>query len=178
MLRFTTILNICIITVLLLFSCKNDKKTIQTVQNTEGVGIPPAVTDFATRFPKAQDVYWDTLDVGYSITFNDGTYDCKAIFDAAGKFQHQIKMIELEALPQAIQKFLNDRYKEAEIAILQLVITDTKKGYQIELQSNTDYISLEFDDKGTLIKEIKDPLSSEELEGQEEEGVEKSNKQE
>jgi hypothetical protein len=178
MLRFTTAFSISVIAVLLFFSCKNDKKNTQAVQNTEGGDIPSALTDFAKRFPNAQDVYWDTLDVGYSITFNDGKYDCKAIFDAAGKYQYQIKMVELEALPQAIQKFLNDKYKDAEIAILQLVNTDTKQSYQIELQSNTDYISLEFDDKGTLIKEIKDPLSNKELESQEEEGVEKNNKQE
>jgi hypothetical protein len=173
MLRFFIRLCLICTATFLLFSCKNDKIPQNTAQNTEGV-TTSAQSQFAKRFPNAQDVYWDTLDVGYSITFNDGKYDCKAIFDAAGNFQNHIKMIELEGLPQSIRKFLNDKYKDTEIAILQLVTTDSNQFYQIELQSNTDYISLEFDSSGKLIKETKDPLSKEELQGQEEEGVEKN----
>ena len=42
---------------------------------------------------------------------------------------------------------------------------------QIEIETNTDYINLEFDDSGKLLKEEKRPLSNEELQRQEEEGV-------
>jgi Putative beta-lactamase-inhibitor-like, PepSY-like len=144
------------------------QKTTASQAPVENSGMQAFLTN---RFPNAQDIYWDTLETGYSATFYDGKNDYKAMFDSIGQFQQTTMLIELEALPAAINKYLKEKYKNPEIAIVQLVDDGTNKTYHIELQASTDYQMLDFDVSGKLLKESKAPLSNEELKQQEEEGV-------
>lgn len=152
--------------------CKNPNTPPQNTVSETQQGSSPMQAFLAKRFPNAQEVYWDTLENGFSATFYDGRYDYKALFDSVGRFQYTTMLIELEALPPSINRFLKDKYKNAEIAIVQLVENDKQKTYHIEFQTATDYVILDFDPSGKLIKEMKDPLSIEELKRQEKEGVE------
>ena len=81
-----------------------------------------------------------------------------------------------ETLPLDIQSFIKKKYKSAIVAIAQQVNDGDNKMYQVEIETSTDYISLEFDGKGKFLKEIKHPLSNEELQQQEEEGVDETEK--
>jgi hypothetical protein len=151
------------------------EKPHTTQQNTTSQSSEEgsAMTSFlAKKFPNAQEVYWDTLDNGYSATFYDGKNDYKALFDSIGQFQQTTMLIELEALPATISKYLNEKFKNGDIAIVQLVDDGTHKSYHIEMQVGTDYQTLDFDPSGKLLKENRTPLSNEELKQQEEEGVE------
>ena len=143
-------------------------------QNTEGV--QNAVVDgskaFAQRFPQAQDVYWDTLETGVSAKFSNGKYDCIAYFDLKGGFLYATTFIERTSLPASVQQFLTDKYKGIAAAVLMSVEKPESKSYKIELETDTDYITLEFDANGKMLSEKKHPLSNEELQRQEEEGVE------
>jgi hypothetical protein len=152
--------------------CKNTDTTPKNTASPVVVEGSPMQTFLAKRFPNAQEVFWDTLENGYSATFYDGKYDYKAQFDNTGRFQNTTMLIELDALPAPINQFLKEKYKNAEIAIVQLVDNDASKTYHIELQAAADYFILDFDESGKLLKEMKDPLSSDELKRQEEEGVE------
>jgi hypothetical protein len=152
--------------------CKNTNTPQQNTASPVVVEGSPMQIFLAQRFPNAQEVFWDTLENGYSATFYDGRYDYKAQFDSTGRFQNTTMLIELDALPAPVNQFLKEKYKNAEIAIVQLVDNDTNKTYHIELQAAADYFILDFDTSGKLLKEMKDPLSNDELKRQEEEGVE------
>ncbi len=161
------------LTITCCLSCKN-----QPDPSTTTVRQPTANfhEDFAKRYPKAQDVIWDTLDIGFAALFNDGEFENKAFFDNKGVYQYTATFIEETALPKAVQQVVNTKYKNAAAAVIMRVETGSKRTFQIELETSTDYINLEFDESGKLLKEEKHPLSNEEIQRQEEEGVEQNNK--
>ncbi len=132
--------------------------------------------DFIKRYPKAEDVIWDTLDIGFAALFYDGELESKAFFDTKGVYQYTSTFIEQTALPKVIQQVLNTKYQNAAAAVIMRVKTGDKLTYQIELETSTDYINLEFDESGKLLKELKAPLSNEEIQRQEEEGVDQNDK--
>lgn len=128
---------------------------------------------FQARFPKAEDVEWDSIDGGFQVVFFDGIFDNKAFFDPSGRFQYLTSSIEIENLPAEAQAYLRKTYKEAVPTIIMAVDSGTQKTYQIELETTSDIVSLEFDANGKVLKEQKTPLSKEELQRMEEEGVDK-----
>jgi hypothetical protein len=153
-------------------ACRNAEKP----KNTEGSlsAESDASATFARQFPKAQDVSWDSLDNGVAATFYDGKNDCKAYFDAKGAFQYATSFIEIGALPPPIQYFLTEKYKNANAAVVMSVKNAQSQTFQVELETATDYVNLEFDTNGKILKEQKTPLSNDEMQRQEEEGVEKN----
>ncbi|MDZ7881203.1 MAG: hypothetical protein U5L45_26285 [Saprospiraceae bacterium] len=154
------------------FACGDGEKP----KNTEGAQIlntDAALTNFTRQFPKVQDVAWDSLDHGVSATFYDGKKDCKAYFDAKGVFQYTTSFIEVVALPASAQHFLTEKYENANAAVIMSVQNAQTQTFQVELETSTDYVNLEFDTNGKILKEQKQPLSNDEMQRQEEEGVEK-----
>jgi hypothetical protein len=141
----------------------------KNAQNTEG-----PLLAFQKLFPKAQDVVWDSTDMsGMSATFYDGTHESEAFFDAKGQYQYLTTTLDFESLPQTIQQLIQKKYNIDNIAVLQKVEDAKDKIYHFELKTDKEYINIDFDLKGNLIKESKAPLSSQELQSEEEEGVEK-----
>lgn len=167
--------------ILLGVSCKDGKPsaTKNLVTPPPSVRINESLTvAFQKQFPNAQDVTWDSLEIGTVANFFDGTNDCKAFYDATGLFQYATTLLEFEYLPTSIQNYIKTKYKSAAIAIVQRIDDGEIKSYQIELENGTDYIALEFDEKGKFQKEIKQALSPEELQRQEEEGVDENDNKE
>ena len=150
-------------------ACKNASSTASAQEGTAGAA-------FTKQFPKAQDVTWDSLDVGVVANFSNGKDICKAFYDAKGNFQHVTILMTFETLPLGIQSYIKKKYKTDVVPVAQLVNDGNNKMYQVEIETSTDYISLEFDGKGKFLKEIKHPLSNEELQQQEEEGVDETEK--
>ena len=136
---------------------------------TEGVALPA----FKARFPKAQDVSWDSVETGFAASFYDGTNQSVAFYDRKGQFQYLTTTVELEALPAVIQRFIQKKFTPDDIALIQKVEDVKDKIFHIELKTDKDYINVDFDMKGNLLKETKVPLSNQELQSEEEEGVEK-----
>jgi hypothetical protein len=163
---------ICFAILVAASACRNAEKP----KNTEGgqSTVSDASATFARQFPKAQDVSWDSLENGVSATFYDGKNDCKAYFDTKGVFQYATSFIEITALPTAAQRFLTEKYKNANAAVVMSVKNAQSQTFQVELETATDYVNLEFDTNGKILKEQKQPLSNDELQRQEEEGVEKN----
>ena len=154
-------------------ACKNQPDTSNTVS---GLPISNFHEDFAKKYPKAEDVVWDTLDIGFAALFYDGELENKAFYDTKGIYQYTSTFIEQTALPKAVQQVLNTIYQNAAAAVIMRIETGSKRTYQIELETSTDYINLEFDESGKLLKEQKAPLSNEEIQRQEEEGVDQNDK--
>jgi hypothetical protein len=142
--------------------------TASNDKNTEGA----AARAFKKQFPKAQDIQWDSADNGLVATFNDGTYQSEAFFDLNGQYQYLTTSIDFEALPQSVQAFIQKKYTIDDIAFIQKIEDKKEKMYHIELKTDKEYINLEFDLNGKFLKENKTPLSNEELQSEEEEGVE------
>jgi hypothetical protein len=152
------------------FGCSKCKQaeSVSNPQNTEGVAAT-----FKQRFPKAQDVSWDSVDNGLIANFFDGTYESEAFFDLNGQYQYLTTSIDFETLPKAIQDFIQKKYSVDELAFIQKVEDAKEKIYHVELKTDKEYINLDFDLNGKIKSESKLPLSNEELQNEEEEGVEK-----
>jgi hypothetical protein len=165
------LLNFLILIVLFCLGCSKCKQSenASNPQNTEGV----AAVAFKQRFPKAQDVSWDSVDNGLIANFFDGTYESEAFFDIKGQYQYLTTSIDFETLPKAIQDFIQKKYSVDELAFIQKVEDAKQKIYHVELKTDKEYINLDFDLIGKLKHENKLPLSNEELQSEEEEGVEK-----
>jgi hypothetical protein len=165
-------------TIIAVSACRDvgkPKNIPATQQNTEGgQSESDATATFARQFPKAQDVSWDSLENGISATFYDGKNDCKAYFDLKGTFQYATSFVEISALPTPAQRFLTDKYKNANAAVVMSVKNEQNQTFQVELETATDYVNLEFDTSGKILKEQNTPLTNDEMQRQEEEGVEKN----
>jgi hypothetical protein len=168
-LRYLSIL----LTTFCLFSCKNEPKTPTSGATQQ---VLPLQETFAKKYPNVQDVVWDTLDNGFAALFSDDTYDYKAYFDDKGVYQYTATFIEQEALPKSIQAILIKKYPDANAAVIMRIEKDNTQAYHIELETSTDYVNLDFDSSGKLLTEDKHPLSNEEIQRQEEEGVDKNEK--
>lgn len=161
------------LTIICLFACKNEQKT---PSSASGQTTVPMQDDFAKRYPNVHDVIWDTLDLGFAASFSDDTFEYTTHYDAKGLFQYTGTFIEQTDLPKEVQQILNKKYKNAAAAVIMRVDNGKSKTYQIELETSTDYINLEFADSGKLLKEEKHPLSNEEMQREEEEGVDEKDK--
>lgn len=161
------------LTILCLFACNNEPKT---PNSASGQTTLPMQDDFAKRYPNVHDAIWDTLDVGFSASFSDDDFEYKTQYDAKGVFQFTVTFIEQTALPSVVRQVLEKKYKNAAAAVIMRVDNGTIQTYQIELETSTDYINLEFDSSGKLLKEEKHPLSNEEMQREEEEGVDEKDK--
>jgi hypothetical protein len=160
------------------FACQNGDKMPKNGENqadTEGVSFVSndLAQAFARQFPKAEEVVWDSTETGLIANFLDNQLDCRAYYDPKGAFQYTTCFIETAALPTSVQRLLKEKYAEARPAVVMWVKNGQNQTYQVELDAATDYIVLEFDANGKMLKEQKKPLSTDELKRQEEEGVEK-----
>jgi hypothetical protein len=158
-------------------ACKEAAKPTQSAtaasESADAQASAQHLKIFAQLYPKADDVYWDSLDnTGFSATFFDGSFQNIAYFDAAGQFEYATSYLTVHNLPKDAQKILNTQYAKAVTAMVLRMEKNKRLTYLIELQTSTDYINLEFDDAGKLLKEKKVPLSHDEQKQQEEEGVE------
>jgi hypothetical protein len=166
-----------ILIILFCFGCSKCKQSesASNAQNlpTRQAGTEGAMAAFKQRFPKAQDVSWDSVENGLIVNFFDGTYESEAFFDFKGQYQYLTTSIDFETLPKAIQIFIQKKYSVDELAFIQKVEDTKEKIYHVELKTDKEYINLDFDFVGKLMHETKLPLSNEELQSEEEEGVEK-----
>jgi hypothetical protein len=154
--------------------CKQSENASNPQNQPNGqVGTEEIAAAFKQRFPKAQDVRWDSVDNGVVVAFFDGTYESEAFFDLKGQYQYLTTSIDFETLPKTIQDFIQKKYSVDELAFIQKVEDAKEKIYHIELKTDKEYINLDFDLNGKIKSESKLPLSNQELQSEEEEGVEK-----
>ena len=160
------------------WACQNGDKMPKNVgnpSNTEGASFVNSELNqaFARQFPRADEVVWDSTETGLIANFWCDSSDCRAYYDLKGVFQYMTRFIEISELPPSVQRLLKEKYAEAKPAVVMSVKNGQNQTFQVELDAATDYIVLEFDANGKILKEQKQPLSTEEQKRQEEEGVEK-----
>lgn len=155
------------------FACQNEQKKTAVGERQSEMSVQE---DFSKRYPNIRDIIWDTLDIGFSGSFSDDNFEHTAYYSIKGLYQFTSTLIEQTDLPVPIQEILDQKYKNAAAAVIMRIENGKNKTYKIELESSTDYINLEFDDSGQLLKEEKHPLSNEEMQREEEEGVDEKEK--
>jgi hypothetical protein len=159
---------------LIMGACKREKpaKKENAILGVSNLAKPEV--DFKARFPNAENVEWDTLaGDGFMATFSDGKADCHAQYDTSGLFLYNAVFVEASTLPLEAQKYLTQKYPESSIA---LVVSVEKlsgfKGFQVELETASKYVNIEFDSAGKVIEEFSEALDAREMREKEEEGVE------
>jgi hypothetical protein len=147
---------------------KTPQATAQHDFPTKGSSIE---LTFKQRFPNAEDIYLDSLETGFEVSFNEGDNDRMAFYDKNRHFLYVTTYIENDSLPPAAQQYVNTKYKNAQLNIINAVEDGKELHYVAELETAENYVVLEFDNKGKLLRESKHPLSKQEMQQREEEGV-------
>ena len=135
-------------------------------------GQQNALTDnLKQRFPLAQEIEWDTLVDGYVASFTNNNAPSEVFYDKKSAFVYSGTFIDQNQLPAGAQNYLNTNYKPDFVNACMQVDFPDKKAYNVEVMTDTDYVNLQFDLKGKLVQKTKEPLTNEEMQAREEEGV-------
>ena len=164
-----------ILTVFLgIYACGSNDSSAAATQSAGTPQKNPTTDNFAQRFPQAQDIEWDTLDDGMVASFTNNNESCEAFYDTKNAFVYAGTFVDQEQLPAAANAYLTKNYKADFVnACMKVDFTD-KKAYNVEVMTDTDYVNLQFDLNGNLIQQSKEPLTDEEMQAREEEGVDES----
>ncbi len=130
-----------------------------------------AQAQLAHRYPKAQNISWDSTENGLIAEFSEGALTGEATFDLMGRFKSTNFFITETDLPAALRKTIADKFPYAETTAVVLTEYADNRIYQLELLTATEYVNLTADTKGNILSENKKPLSEKEMENLEEEGV-------
>ncbi len=140
--------------------------------NSSATAQQTAVSDnFKQRFPQAQEIEWDTLADGYVASFTNNNAPSEVFYDKKNVFIYAGTFIDQNQLPATAQNYLKSNYKPDFVNACMQVDFPDKKAYNVEVMTDTDYVNLQFDLKGNLVQQTKEPLTDEEMQAREEEGV-------
>lgn len=154
-----------------IYACGGTGSGTAPAQSTSTTQISSVQTDFKNRFPTASDIEWDTVEDGYVASFVSNNVPCETFYDSKNTFQYTGIFIDQTELPAAAQVYLAKNYKQDFVNACMQVDFPEKKAYNVEVMTDTDYVNLQFDLKGNMIQQSKDPLTDEEMQAREEEGV-------
>ena len=120
--------------------------------------VPPTVkAAFKKKFPKAQNVEWDTDEEGeYEAEFDLLDKFISATFSEDGEWLKTETSMEVEALPQVIKDAISDQFDGYEVADIEYVeMPDVPSTYEVRLQEEEEYTTIEatFNDKGAVAEE-------------------------
>ena len=132
-------------------------------------------SNFIQRFPQAQEIEWDTLADGYVVSFTNNNAPSEVFYDKKNVFVYAGTFIDQNQLPAAAQAYLNTNFKPDFVNACMQVDFPTKKAYNVEVMTDTEYVNLQFDLQGNLVQQTKEPLTNEEMQAREEEGVDDGN---
>ncbi len=155
---------------ILLFSCKwnqaKENKNIVTAYTN-----PTVLESVKKMFPSAQNLSIDTLNNQIIVDFDNGMNECQSQFDASGKYILTYVYHSFQDLPKNITDFISKSYTNAIPSMSYFVDSLGKKEYRVEFATSKDFVSLVFDEKGTLLDTKTEKLTPEEMRLHEEEGV-------
>jgi hypothetical protein len=167
-----TVRTLFLIVFISFIACKNEPKVnaipVEKDAPTEGV----VAQAFYKRFANVENVYFDTLNTGIEISFSQGDSDRTALFDRSGNLIYVSTYVENDSLPPIAQQYLNSKYKNATLNIIHSVEEGNENYFVAEIETASYFIAIQFDKNGKFVKETKTPLSKDEMEQREEEGVE------
>ena len=145
---YTLLLALCV--TWSLQSCDND--------DDNSIAVPTELQNaFASKYPNAANVKWETKCGYYVADFYDG-YEASAWFTQDGKWQMTETDIPYNALPQAVKtSFEKSEYaswKQDDVDKLERTGVETI--FVIEVENQNQEIDLYYSADGTLIKSIVD----------------------
>lgn len=115
--------------------------------------VPQAIkTAFQKAYPTAREIKWEKENGNYEAEFDYNKNEYSVLYDANGQLLETEMEIEINQLPPAAVKYVEEHYKGQKIKEA-AKITDAKGNitYEAEIKG----ADLIFDNKGNFIKEIK-----------------------
>jgi len=137
--------NVLLISVVLipfLFACGGGRhhKKGKEGKECEEVKVPETIeTNFASLYPKADEVRWEKEKGEYEAEFEVDEKEMSVLFDSIGNFIESEVEIELTELPATITKFIKDELTEVKVREASK-ITDAKGVVTYELEIKKDLI--------------------------------------
>jgi hypothetical protein len=127
------------------------------------------------RFPNVIDeIHWDSSkNHEFGAFFSDSTTGIghEVYFNKKGQFLKLYTYINVSDFPAAAAQAIQQKYPNSKLAVLSLVEMPKTQFYHVELTTDKDYLTLEIDKTGAFLNEKVVPLSEQELQNAEEEGV-------
>jgi hypothetical protein len=140
---------------------------------TKGHASNSIEKDLMSRYPTATDFQTDTLDDGFIVGFstsNNRVY--QAEYDKVMKLSTCYSTsIDTADLTESIKLYIANEYPDSKVNQIYKIEIPLPATYQIELENDTDYVNLLFSNEGELIEESSSPVSDEEVQQREGEGV-------
>jgi hypothetical protein len=119
---------------------------------------PQAVLkSFEARFPKAQNVKWDTeKESQWEAEFNVEGRELSACFDSNGKWLETESKIHKKDLPAEIFKSLSLRFDDFEIEEAESIESPDQSGYEVILEKHETEVEVFIDKSGIItINDVK-----------------------
>ncbi len=117
---------------------------------------PPAEVSnsFASKYPKAEDVYWYEDVIPYEVSFfnNDATHN--GLFDEKGTWLETRTFYSIEDLNPKIVSACEQKFPDAELSTAEFIETQTESFFEITMETNaiSYLIKIKADGKITDVK--------------------------
>lgn len=127
-----------------LLSCEKDKEK----------EVPEEIRlSFQEAYPNATDVIWSLKEQGYEVDFEQETGAIELEFDKEGKIIEEEVIIGKSALPENINKYLEENYPQLHIGEASIEMDKGETVYELELLNGFfREIEVEFDTNGEFLR--------------------------
>ena len=115
--------------------------------------IPAKIMEaFKEKYPEATQEQWMIKEDRYKINFMANGAAHFTYFDRRGHWIKTFTKKDRQSVPDRITAFLDRHYQDYEVTKFYLKATPNGSGYTLALKRNGDYIWLEFDLDGLVIR--------------------------
>ena len=116
--------------------------------------IPAAVREsFAQLYPEIEAPFWEERHDGIVAFFQDEEGLKKAFFQEDGSWIETRIRLGRGELPEGVNNFIRENYREAEISFCGKVYTESGAWYRVESELPDRIVLKTLDEEGTLIEE-------------------------
>lgn len=116
--------------------------------------IPEAVQNsFSKMYPAVKSPFWEIRPEGLVATFRDEEGLKKAFFSEAGEWLETRVRLGLDQMPEGVQDFIKNNYRDAEISFCGKVYTPQGIRYRVESELPDRILLKNLNTEGKLIDE-------------------------
>ena len=129
-------------------------------QDAQRRGVPAVVLNaFQQQFPKARQVEWEKMKDGtYEVEFSVGliSRDHQAMITPEGKVVRYEEELASYSLPDAVKTQIKTEFAGYRTGDIKKIDMEGKITYEVELDSPSEDLKVEFDSDGKILKERMD----------------------
>ena len=132
--------------------------TVMFAQDLKQNEVPTEITTkFQKDFANAKDVEWEQDGMNYKAEFDINAMEYEIWYNKSGERVKLEKEITATDLPSVISSTLKSKYADYKIDSVEMVETDAKNTYEIELEKGwSKELKVVLDSNGTILSSVED----------------------